>query len=82
MNRLIREHRGGLAESMKTARPVRDRDELAAVVRKSLPFGHTIETRQITVEPYCFDDRMGWDTYLICIEGCGGIWGLANGPIP
>jgi hypothetical protein len=32
------------------------------------------------LERYCFDDRIGWETYLICIEG-HGVWGMSNGPI-
>jgi hypothetical protein len=66
---------------METVQPVRDREHLVAVIRKSLaPFGKAIEPASITVEPYIFDGRVGWDTYLICIEGYG-VWGMANGPI-
>lgn len=82
MDRLIREHRGGLNESMKTVRPVRDREHLVAIIRETLaPFGKAIEPEQITVEPYGgLDSRIGWDTHLICIKGYG-VWGMANGPI-
>ena len=80
-DRLVREHRAGLAESMATARPVRDREHLVAIIRESLGmFDLMIDPSQITVEPYTFDSRIGWDTYLISIEGYG-VWGMANGPI-
>ena len=78
---LVREHRGTLADSMGTVQVVRDREHLVEVIRKSLaPFGRPIEPEAITVEPYAFDKRIGWDTYIICIEGYG-VWGMANGPI-
>jgi hypothetical protein len=79
--RLVREHRGGLDESMTTVRPVRDREHLIEVIRESLaPFGKIVESAQISVGPYCFDPRIEWDTYIIEIEGYG-VWGMANGPI-
>ena len=78
---LVREHRGSLADSMETVRPVRDRDELVAVIRESLaPFGCVVDEAQIDVEPYCVDSRIGWDTYLISIKNYG-VWGMANGPL-
>jgi hypothetical protein len=79
--RLVREHRGGLDESMKTVQPVRDREHLVAVIRESLaPFARIVKPDQITVKPYSFDSRIGWDTYIIEIKGYG-VWGMANGPI-
>jgi hypothetical protein len=82
MDRLIRQHRGGLSESMETVQAVRDREHLVAVIRASLsPFGVPVDAEQITVEPYGFDTRIDWDTYLICIESYG-VWGMANGPLP
>jgi hypothetical protein len=81
MDRLIREHRGSLIESMATVRPVRDREQLLEIIRESLSlFGVFIKPEQITVTPYVPDARVGWDTHLICIEGYG-VWGMANGPI-
>ena len=78
---LVRRHRGGLAESMATVQVVRDRAHLVEVIRESLaPFGKNIEPDQISIEPYHFDARIGWNTYLICIEGYG-VWGMSNGPI-
>jgi serine/threonine protein kinase len=47
---------------------------------KAAASAKAIEPEQISIEPYCFDKRTGWDTYLICIEGYG-VWGMANGPI-
>jgi hypothetical protein len=79
---LVREHRGSLAESMRTVRPVRDREHLVAIIRASLaPYGHSVKPEQISIDPYGgLDTRIGWDTHLISIEGYG-VWGMANGPI-
>jgi len=80
-DRLVREHRGGLAESMATVQPVRDREHLVEIIRESLgPFAFRVEPEHVTVTPYVRDSRIGWDTHLICIEGYG-VWGMANGPI-
>ena len=34
---------------------------------------------QIKVEPYGYDDRIGWDTYIVFIDGYGVI-GFTDGP--
>lgn len=81
MDRLIREHRGGLIESMATVQPVRDREHLVEIIRASLaPLGKVIDPEQISVSPYVPDARVGWDTHIIEIKGYG-VWGMANGPI-
>jgi hypothetical protein len=78
---LIREHRGSLAESMKTVRPVRDRDHLIEIICDSLAPDFLIQPEQIRVEPYGgLDTRIGWNTHLISIDGYG-VWGMANGPL-
>lgn len=80
----IREHRGGLAESMATVRTVADRAELLKVVRESFAVfsvsGIHVEPDMLIVEPYAKDERIGWDTYLISVKGYG-VWGMSDGPI-
>lgn len=77
----VREHRGLLSESMATVREVKDRDELLAIIREHLrPFGVEVEPAQLCIEPYTYDGRIGWDTYLISIDGYG-VWGMADGPL-
>lgn len=78
----VREHRGGLAESMKTVREVQDRAELLAIIQEQLrPFHVDVKPEQLRVEPYGgIDERIGWDTYLITIDGYG-VWGMADGPL-
>lgn len=77
----IRQHRGSLSDSMETVRKVEDRAELVRVVQDSLrPFGVDVAADQISVTPYAKDERIGWDTHLIQVEGYG-VWGMADGPI-
>lgn len=77
----VREHRGLLTESMATLREVKNRQELLDIVRKQLaPFGVEVEPKQLHVEPYMYDDRIGWETHIITIDGYG-VWGMADGPI-
>lgn len=77
----VREHRGSLADSMRTVREVAGREELFKLIRETLaPFGELVEPEQIKIEPYGRDERIGWDTYLISVQGYG-VWGMADGPI-
>jgi hypothetical protein len=77
----VREHRGGLAESMQTVREVKDRAELLAIIQEEARrFQLDVKPEQLHVEPYGRDDRIGWDTYLITIDGYG-VWGMADGPL-
>lgn len=58
-----RPQRGGLKESMAEVIEIEPTINALAVVLKVPPSA-------ITVEAYTYDDRIGWDTYLVCIEGC------------
>lgn len=66
----FRWHRGGLAESMETVMEVESFEELRQVIDKSnrevwcnpVPVKLTTE---INVEPYGFDERIGWDTHIV-----------------
>jgi hypothetical protein len=58
-----RDHRGGLAESMETVREIEPTIDALAVILK-------VPSSAITVEKYGgYDERIGWDTYLVCVEG-------------
>jgi len=78
----VREHRGGLAEAMGTM--VEIEPTMSALLQsmresfKGWPINVTEEN--VHVEPYGFDDRIGWDTYIITIDGYG-VYGFSDGPI-
>ena len=68
-----RDHRGGLAESMETVKEMADFTELERHVTRIFGEG------EITVKPYCYDDRIEWDTYIVCHNGHGV--GFTNAPV-
>jgi hypothetical protein len=39
-----------------------------------------ISEEQITCEHYCYDDRIGWDTYIIGLKNYGVV-GFTNGDL-
>lgn len=59
---LFRPQRGSLSDSMA------DEVELPAT-RKALA-GHLVcPEESVDVKPYCYDGRIGWDTYLVIVDG-------------
>ena len=68
----IRPHRGGYAESMAQQREV---DNSLEAVAKAI--GAT--KYHLRVEHYGRDERNGWDTHIILING--EPWGFASGPV-
>lgn len=80
----VREHRGSLADSMKTLQEVATLEELFESMRASFAMFPTFvfDPEQVQISPYCGrDERIGWDqTYIIEIIGYG-VWGFIDGPI-
>jgi hypothetical protein len=68
----IRIHRGGLAESMATIANIEPTAEAIAEYLRSHwgGLGYGVFSNDITVEPYCRDDRIGWDTYIVLMKDC------------
>lgn len=79
---LFREHRGLLADSILTVREITSLGDLRAYVA-DLTGG---QFRDVVVEPYgvdgkpFFDQRIGWDTYIVTVPGYG-VLGFTNGPV-
>ena len=63
MKILFREHRGLLEDSMKTCREVSDLSNLTDVVNDLYGQG------EVTVQSYVYDNRIGWDTQMVCLKG-------------
>jgi hypothetical protein len=59
-----RDHRGGLRASMETVREIAPKIDALAIILKVPPSA-------IIVEKYGdgIDERIGWDTHLVCVEG-------------
>lgn len=79
----FREHRGALADSMKTLVELPDRVALVEHCRKLLaPFRFQFDAATLEVQPYGIgrgDDRIGWKKiYIVTIKGYGVI-GFTDG---
>lgn len=67
-----------LAESMERVARVSDRAALVAYLAEHYAFwGPTQEN--VSIEPYGFDDRIGWDTHLVCVDGKAALF--TDGPL-
>ena len=78
----FREHRGGLGESMKTVVEVADFAALLTHMRKLAqpwPTMPPINATTVHIIPYLYDARIGWDTYLVRLDGYGP-FGFTDGP--
>lgn len=75
----FREHRGLLKDSMATVIRVNTRDELLMYLTPIVaPIPLTAE--RLNIEYYTFDDRIGWETYIVTVMGYGVV-GFTDGPI-
>lgn len=78
---LYRPHRGGLHESMRDVREVASFPELVRAMRADVLSWYPIDqlpTEENTkLEPYGYDERIGWQTYLVTVDGHA--WGYING---
>lgn len=78
---LYRDHRGGLADSMDTVRKVSSRQELIDYLRRDLSaWKFEFPDEAVKIEPYGYDARINWDTYIVTVEGFGPV-GFTNGPL-
>lgn len=77
---LYRPQRGYLADAMSEVRSFETFDDLFKFLKEDLRLwaylGLTREKLEIT--PYGFDSRIGWDTFLVHLEGYGVV-GYLNG---
>ncbi len=72
---LFRLHRGSLDNSMKTVKEV----ETLSDIIKYLKEDGLIDVKSLTCKFYCFDERINWNTYIICSKGQAV--GFSNGMI-
>ena len=75
----IRQHRGGLDESLKTT--VEIESTLAAIVDEiSSKICRDVRPEEIHLQPIGNDSRIGWDTYMVSVDDYG-VYGFTNGPV-
>lgn len=81
-----RPHRRLLAEAMDEVVEVADRAALVAHLAPDFAgLGYQLDDADLKVEPYCYDERNGWDTHIVTIRNKqvrGGVWyfGKKMGP--
>lgn len=76
---LFREHKGDLDESMQTVFEFNTIIELVEHMSNLLfPFGMTVTSDMVSITPYIYDHRIGWNTYIVVVKDYGAI-GFANG---
>ncbi len=81
---VVRQHRGTLEESRRSAKTVSNRLELWDLIMDTTilpPMVIRAGTAALQLEPYGYDKRISKYTYLINIVGYG-VWGMAEGEIP
>lgn len=71
-----REHRGGLAESLATVFEFETKEELVKNINDRM--GMHFRPSEIGFSHQGMDDRCGWDTYLVSIQGYG-VFGYTDG---
>lgn len=57
-----------LDEAMEQVVDIPDKDSLLAFLKEQYAFWSPTE-ENVTVQPYGRDERIGWDTHLICVAG-------------
>lgn len=69
----FRWHRGELADSMATVVEFNGLYELIEILNTVFDPG------KVVVKPYGFDERIGWDTHLVTLNG--NAVGMTDGPL-
>ncbi len=71
----FREHRGGLEDSMATTVEIDGMDGLLSHIRKLAepwPTFPPVTSQTVHIEPYGgVDQRTGWDTHIVTLDGYG-----------
>jgi hypothetical protein len=77
----LRKHRGSLVDSMATVIEIEPTMKaLLKAMREDLSPGWSFNVDDVTVEPYGWDERIGWDTHIVNIAGFGP-YGFTDGPL-
>lgn len=76
---LFRFHANTLEESMKTCIEISDRNDLISFLKNKSTLFRNIKEEEIQCDPYGYDSRIGWRTYLITDKY--GVIGMTNGKI-
>lgn len=57
-----------LDEALARAVEVRSREELVTYMQREYSYWSPTD-ESVSIEPYGYDARCGWDTYIVCVDG-------------
>ena len=68
-----RDHKGCLADSLETTQEFADKGALLEYLQKTLTQGckYNLDIKEVTIKPYGYDKRIGWDSHIVHLEGWG-----------
>jgi len=75
----IREHRGGLTESMATVAEIEPTIQ-SVVAHITNVWKKEISPDSINIKKYGIDTRIGWDTSIVTVEN-HGVFGMIDGQL-
>lgn len=77
----IRVHKSLLSESMETVAEIKPTTEsIAQYLRDQWAgLGYNVRANNITVKPYCFDNRIQWNTHVVILNSSAVAF--TDGPI-
>jgi hypothetical protein len=77
----VREHRGGFEESMGTVVQIDgSMESLVQEISSKIWKWAEVNLETVKIEKYVYDDRNGWDTYIVSVLGYG-VYGFSDGDI-
>ncbi len=77
----VRPHRELLEDSMIEIQEIEsNRDALLDWARKSFKGKELPDMDSMTIEYYCYDERIGWDTHIVYLPEWG-VLGFTDGPL-
>ena len=77
-----RDHRGLLVDSMEAVKEFETKAALVEYLQGGIDkYGcGKYKCQNITIEPYGFDKRIGWNTHIVHLDGYG-VFGFTDGPV-
>jgi hypothetical protein len=79
----FREHKGSLAESMATTVELNRKTDLIDKIKADLAefeHGLKINKKTVSITPYAYDERIGWDSHIVRLKGYG-VLGFTDGSV-
>ena len=76
----VRQHRELLDDSMDTCTEIQPTKERLAKHIADRWGLKGLANRKVHVKKYSYDHRIGWDTYIVTVDGMG-VFGFTDGPV-